>query len=156
MVWWGSIGGRWLAGLDDLGGLFQPWWCYDSVIYSWSCLVWVDWHSSSDLSQQVLQAFCFTAFYVGTRRCLMTFAFPYLLMPPFGFSSCFGSIPHQYLSTVCCGWEKPCSLFPSTLSPSLLVLVRHPGLPLHGREQWGFSALLHLGRVILSSLVEEK
>lgn len=68
MVWWGSIGGRWLAGLDDLGGLFQPWWCYDSVIYSWSCLVWVDWHSSSDLSQQVLQAFFFCHFVYGDQK----------------------------------------------------------------------------------------
>ena len=22
---WGNIGGRWMVGLDDLGGLFQPW-----------------------------------------------------------------------------------------------------------------------------------
>ena len=25
MVQWGDIGGRWTDGLDDLGGLFQPW-----------------------------------------------------------------------------------------------------------------------------------
>jgi len=23
--YWGNIGGRWMVGLDDLGGLFQPW-----------------------------------------------------------------------------------------------------------------------------------
>ena len=27
-----NIGGRWTVGLDDLGGLFQPWWLYDSVL----------------------------------------------------------------------------------------------------------------------------
>jgi len=27
-----NIGGRWTLGLDDLGGLFQPWWLYDSVL----------------------------------------------------------------------------------------------------------------------------
>ena len=25
MVQWRNIGGRWMAGLDYLGGLFQPW-----------------------------------------------------------------------------------------------------------------------------------
>ena len=25
MVQWGNIGGRWVVGVDDLGGLFQPW-----------------------------------------------------------------------------------------------------------------------------------
>ena len=25
MVQWGNIGGRWTVGLDDLGGLLQPW-----------------------------------------------------------------------------------------------------------------------------------
>lgn len=27
----GSISDRWMAGLDALGGLFQPWWFYDSL-----------------------------------------------------------------------------------------------------------------------------
>ena len=27
-----SVGGRWTVGLDDIGGLFQPWWFYDSMI----------------------------------------------------------------------------------------------------------------------------
>ena len=31
MVLWGNIGDRWTVGLDDLGGLFQPWWFYDSI-----------------------------------------------------------------------------------------------------------------------------
>ena len=26
-----NIGGRWMVGLDDLGGLFQPWRFYDSM-----------------------------------------------------------------------------------------------------------------------------
>jgi len=25
MVYWGNIGGRWMVGLDDFAGLFQPW-----------------------------------------------------------------------------------------------------------------------------------
>jgi len=28
----GNIGGRWMVGLEDLGGLFQPWFFHDSVI----------------------------------------------------------------------------------------------------------------------------
>ena len=28
----GNIGGRWMVGLEDLGGLFQPWQSYDSMI----------------------------------------------------------------------------------------------------------------------------
>jgi len=28
----GNIGSRWMVGLDDLGGLFQPWQFYDSII----------------------------------------------------------------------------------------------------------------------------
>ena len=28
----GNIGGRWTVGVDDLGGLFQPWWFYDSQV----------------------------------------------------------------------------------------------------------------------------
>ena len=28
----GDIGDRWTVGLDDLRGLFQPWWFYDSMI----------------------------------------------------------------------------------------------------------------------------
>jgi len=31
VVKWVNIGGRWTVGLDDLGGLFQPWWLYDSI-----------------------------------------------------------------------------------------------------------------------------
>ena len=27
----GNIGGQWTVGLDHLGGLFQPWWFYDSI-----------------------------------------------------------------------------------------------------------------------------
>jgi len=27
----GNIGERWMVGLDDLGGLFQPWWFYDPL-----------------------------------------------------------------------------------------------------------------------------
>jgi len=27
----GIIGDRWMVGLDDLRGLFQPWWFYDSM-----------------------------------------------------------------------------------------------------------------------------
>ena len=29
-----SIGNRWMAGLDDLGGLFQSWWVYNSGIHT--------------------------------------------------------------------------------------------------------------------------
>ena len=32
MVYWGDNGGRWMVGLEDLGGLFQPWFFHDSVI----------------------------------------------------------------------------------------------------------------------------
>ena len=28
----GNTVGRWMVGLDDLGGLFQPWWFYDSML----------------------------------------------------------------------------------------------------------------------------
>ena len=28
----GNNDGRWAVGPDDLGGLFQPWWFYDSMI----------------------------------------------------------------------------------------------------------------------------
>jgi len=31
MVGCRAIGGRWTVGVDDLGGLFQPWWFYDST-----------------------------------------------------------------------------------------------------------------------------
>jgi len=31
MVYWGNIGGRWMVGLD-LGGLFQPWCFYYSIL----------------------------------------------------------------------------------------------------------------------------
>lgn len=31
MVWWGNIDGRCTIRLDDLGGLFWPWWFYDSM-----------------------------------------------------------------------------------------------------------------------------
>ena len=30
VVYWGNIGGRWMVGMDDLGGLFQPWQFCDS------------------------------------------------------------------------------------------------------------------------------
>ena len=29
--------GRWMVGLNDLGGLFQPLWFYDSIIYDFVC-----------------------------------------------------------------------------------------------------------------------
>ena len=29
MLQWGNNGGRWMVGLDDIRGLFQPWWFYD-------------------------------------------------------------------------------------------------------------------------------
>ena len=35
MVLVGHFGGRWTLGLDDLGGLFQHWWCYDSMTSIW-------------------------------------------------------------------------------------------------------------------------
>ena len=31
MVYWGNVGSRWTVGLDDLGGLFQPWLFYDPI-----------------------------------------------------------------------------------------------------------------------------
>ena len=31
MVWWGNTDGRWTVGVEDLGGLFQPWWFCDSI-----------------------------------------------------------------------------------------------------------------------------
>ena len=31
----GTDGGRWAVGLDDLGGLFQPWWFCNSMIHPW-------------------------------------------------------------------------------------------------------------------------
>ena len=31
VVKWGNIGGRWMIGLDDLRGLFQPWCFCDSI-----------------------------------------------------------------------------------------------------------------------------
>ena len=30
--YWENIGNRWTVGLDDLVGLFHPWWVYDSMI----------------------------------------------------------------------------------------------------------------------------
>jgi len=33
IFYWGTIGGRWTVGLDDHRGLFQPWWCYDSLVF---------------------------------------------------------------------------------------------------------------------------
>lgn len=38
-VYWGNIGGRWMVGLVDLGGLFQPWCFYDSMILFKSTLI---------------------------------------------------------------------------------------------------------------------
>ena len=36
----GNIGGRWMLGLDCLGGLFQPWWACDSAFSSrWGCVL---------------------------------------------------------------------------------------------------------------------
>jgi len=28
----GNVGDRWTVGMDDLGGLFQPWWFYDFML----------------------------------------------------------------------------------------------------------------------------
>jgi len=34
----GNTGGRWTVGLDDLGGLFQPWSFHDSTIQAMKVL----------------------------------------------------------------------------------------------------------------------
>jgi len=36
-VW--NIGGRWTVGLDDLRGLFQPWWFCDSMEGCGDCVL---------------------------------------------------------------------------------------------------------------------
>jgi len=33
-VYWGNVSSKWAVGLDDLGGLFQPLWSYDSILWS--------------------------------------------------------------------------------------------------------------------------
>ena len=46
-----SIVDRWTVGLDDLRGLYQPWWFYDSMILFWFCTN-LHWANSCRLAVQ--------------------------------------------------------------------------------------------------------
>lgn len=48
----GSTGGGWVVGLDDHGGLFQPWWFYGIIPYTVTTLTFGKTHLSSRLPKQ--------------------------------------------------------------------------------------------------------
>jgi len=131
---------------SSLGDAMIPWFIH--------CLL-MSWCDTAVLVTCLSRSFrpsAFTTFYVGTRRWHSVFHLSWC--HPLGSPPALGAFPTSNPALCAVAGRRPSAFSPTH---SALHCRSLWGLPLHGREQWGFlSALQFLGIVILSSLVEEK